>query len=78
MRKYWYYTYQTGHSIGCGVNHSDNGEFDVTRTIDYLSEAYNLDSASIVITNWKEISSSLYEKLFASFDSSKATEWKEG
>lgn len=69
MRKYWYYTYQTSNSTGCGARYSDDGEFDVVAVINYLSESYNMDVSSIIITNWKEISSSLYEKLCEHFSS---------
>lgn len=63
MRKYWYYTYVTNNGIGCGISYSDDGEFDIIRAIHYLQNANNLDVRSIVITYWKEISYSFYEKI---------------
>lgn len=72
MRKYWYYTYKTRNSIGSGICYSDDGEFDIAGRINYLEEQFLSNRGMlIVIDNWKEISSSQYEKLNQYFESQK-------
>lgn len=65
MRKYWYYTYKTKNCIGCGVDFSDSGEFDLYEMIKAIREKYNKDC---IITNWKEISCNQYEKMIKYFE----------
>lgn len=65
MRKYWYYTYKSVSSFGSGVSWSDNDEFDILRAMEHVKSIYSVD---VVIENWHEISSSLYEKLNSFYD----------
>lgn len=62
--KYWYYIYQTSNSTGCGVCYSDDRDFDMIGILRFLSEYHKIDIHSIIITNWKEISFPLYDKLY--------------
>lgn len=64
MRKYWYYTYSTANSVGDRVCYSDSGEFELCESINILREIYG----DAIITSWKEISSTQYEKLSKYFD----------
>lgn len=64
MNKYWYYTYQAANYSGSGTCITNDGEFNIAEVIKTVAEYHNLkDRTSIQITNWKEISSSQYEKL---------------
>lgn len=65
MRKYYYYTYRDYCSIGCDVIYSDNGEFDLFEAVSNLRLKHGFD---FIIDNWKEISSTQYEKLKEYFD----------
>lgn len=65
MRKYWYYTYATANSVGDAVCWSNSGEFDLYEKIQYITNKYG---KSVIITNWKEISFSQYEKMIKYFD----------
>lgn len=42
---------------------SDDRDFDMIGILRFLSEYHKIDIHSIIITNWKEISFPLYDKL---------------
>lgn len=65
MRKYYYYTYESPNSVGDAACWSDSGEFDLYEKIQYISNKYG---KPIIITNWKEISCSQYEKMIKYFE----------
>lgn len=65
MRKYWYYTYEVKSAFGCGVDFSDSGEFDLCEITKAIMDRYK---KNCVITNWKEISSTQFEKLSKYFE----------
>lgn len=66
MRKYYYYTYKTCGAMGGGIAYSDNGEFDLFDTMEFLAKKFNENA---VVTFWQEISSQQYEKMRKYFDS---------
>lgn len=70
MRKYWYYTFESKGEHGFGISCTDNGEFDIIEVILTYRENKNNNSA-VIITGWREISSSQYESLDKYFESLK-------
>lgn len=60
MRKYYYYTYQTKSGTGYAVSYSDTGEFELFERTKWIS---NHCKQQCIITNWKEISCTQYEKM---------------
>lgn len=70
MRKYWYYTFETGKETGYGISCTENGEFDITKII-LAFDNNKKDNSIMVITGWHEISSSQYESLDKYFESLK-------
>lgn len=65
MRTYWYYTYKCSSSFGSGVSYSFSEDFGIVEVYEYLRK--NL-SKNVVVTNWKQISKSQYEKMEEYFD----------
>lgn len=69
MRKYWYYTFESKGEHRCGISYTDNGEFDIVEVI--LTYSENKNDHPVIITGWREISSSQYKSLDKYFESLK-------
>lgn len=65
MRKYYYYVYRVDGRFGNGICYSDSGEFELLGMMEILKEQ---NKADCIITFWREISSSQYEKMRKYFE----------